>query len=109
MTAASRRLSLVPSLAEVIPLPRPPVVEYDQILHHVLGMAAEGRITRTGTHITNGGKPVGQAVRARLGTLHVAGLIEWHAWDEHGEVGVATVVGAQVLTDWDGPAGGDAA
>lgn len=88
----------------VIPLPRHGL-ERTELAHHVLRLAAEGRIARSpagdGWRVTVSGERARIAVVGQLDELIMADLAEWLSFDGAGSLAVATFQGARVLTGWD--------
>lgn len=108
MTAVDRRLSLVPSLAEVIPLPRRTRTA-DALAG--LNVTAHNTVTRRsqpagGWLVRVNGFPATGAERAVLDAAAHAGLIQWIRYGDGDGAAITTPTGDAALG---GRPGGDAA
>lgn len=114
--SAARHLRAVPDIAApVIPLPRPGV-DRTPLAERVLGLAADGRVTRThgsgGPVIRVSGRPAARHITDQIQQLTEAGLVAWITYHGpfDGAVAVVTVAGFAALRQWQpDPDGGDAA
>lgn len=112
--SAARHLRAVPDIAApVIPLPRPGV-DRTPLAERVLGLAADGRVTRTqgpaGPVIRVSGRPAARHITDQLQQLTEAGLVAWITYrgPSDGAVAVATPAGRALLQQWPPQPGGAA-